>query len=296
MTTHRLGRNRPIAHGPRLRLSRYLHAAVLPAAPASVDYTPAAHAALVQMYKNDQLGDCVPAAMAHLVGLFTGNAGGPPVLYTDQQVVALYSAIGGYVPGNPNTDQGCDEVTALNYWTQHGAPAGSHQVAGWLAVDPTNVAEVKAALWLFENLFFGIELPDTWTQIQSSGFVWDVGTPNPSNGHCVCGVGFNAAGIQVSTWGMIGTLTWAALARNVGLHSSGGELYVVLSQDSIAKATAKAPSGMSWTQLVADFAAIGGHVPAPPAPAPAPPAPTHSPTKDQVLATISTALNGLTWR
>jgi len=261
----------------------------------------AATTALSQMYANNVLGDCVIAAIAHLIGLFTGNAGGPPVVLTTAQIITLYSAIGGYIPGHANTDQGCDEQTALNYWQQHGAPAGSHQIAGWLAVDATNVAEVKAALWLFENLFFGIELPDAWLTVRSSGFVWDAGVPNPNNGHAVAGVGYDAHGIQVSTWGMTGTLTWAALAANVGKRASGGELYVVLSQDSIARANAKAPNGMSWAQLVADFDAIGGHVPspapAPPAPVPAPPPPLPAaPTREQVLASITTALNELSWQ
>ena len=85
------------------------------------------------MYMNNQLGDCVIAGMAHVVGVLTGEADNTPVLYSDNQIVALYSAIGGYVPGNPATDQGCDEQTGLNYWQQQGAPAGSHQIGGWMA-------------------------------------------------------------------------------------------------------------------------------------------------------------------
>lgn len=262
----------------------------LPAAPPTVDYSTAARAALAMMYLNDSLGDCVPACMAHLVGLFTGNAGSPRI-YTDSEIVAMYSAIGGYNPNDPSTDQGCDEVTALNFWHEHGAPAGSHQVAGWLAIDATNPAEVRSAMWLFENLFFGIEIPDEWAQVQAPGFIWNAGTPNPRNGHCVAGVGYNLQGIQVATWGMIGTLTWPALAQNVGNRASGGELYAVLSPDSIAKASARAPNGFSWAQLVADFDSIGGTIQLPvPTPSPAPPAPppiVRDPTKDEVLAAIA---------
>src|SRR6185437_4913523 len=125
--------------------------------------TTAAQASLSQVYLNDQLGDCVIAAIAHIVGVLTGNAnGGNPFIYTNDQITALYSAIGGYVPGNSSTDNGCDEQTALNYWMQHGAPDGSHQIAGWLSVNPEDPNEYKAAMWLFENLFFGMELPDVW--------------------------------------------------------------------------------------------------------------------------------------
>lgn len=295
----KFGRKRPVAHGPMLRMSRYMRGN-LPAPPSSVDYSPAARASLTRIFMNDQLGDCVPAAVAHLIGVFTGNAG-DLITLTDSEVVALYSAMGGYRPGHPETDQGCDEVTALNVWHQHGALNEAHRIAGWLAVDANNVTEVKQALYLFENLVFGIELPDAWTQVQESGFVWDVGTPNPSNGHCVAGVGFDDRGIQISTWGMVGTMTYPALARNVGNRASGGELYAVISQDAIAKASQKSPGGFSWAQLVADFDAIGGHVPlpAPMPPVPVPPTPVPvmtGVTKAQVLAAVDLAINGLPWK
>ena len=300
------GRKRPVARGPRLELRRYLDLGSLPPLPVSVDYSPAARVPLSQAYLNDQLGDCVVAAMAHLVGLFTGNAGAAPVVFTQQQIIALYSAIGGYVPGNQSTDLGCNEQDALSFWMNHGAPIGSHQIAGWLAVDPNNLNEVKAAAYLFENLFFGIELPDAWTTISSSGFVWDAGTPDPQNGHAVISTGYNAQGIQIDTWGLIGTMTWPALARDV-IAQSGGELYTVISQDVINRATNKTPAGLNWQQLVSDFDAIGGHLPIPspspapapaPAPAPVPPAPSPAPgvpTKAQVLAAIQNAINGFSW-
>src|SRR5580658_6278069 len=170
--TFRLGRKRPVARCPRLSLSNYL-TRKLPAPPAELSYTKPAAAALAEVYENDTLGDCVIAGMAHVVGVLTGNAGGPPFLYTNQQIIGLYSAIGGYVPGDPATDQGCDEQTALNYWENHGAPAGStHKIAGWLSVDGSDPTEVRTALWLFENLYFGMELPDAWISPMpsSSGF------------------------------------------------------------------------------------------------------------------------------
>ena len=290
-----LGRNRAVARSPRLSLKNYLSKTTPVVAPASVNYSPAAAAALAQMYLNDTLGDCVIAGIAHLIGLFTGNAGQAPVQFTSAQITAMYSAIGGYIPGNPSTDNGCNETTALNYWQQHGF-VGGHQIAGWLAIDPTNKAEVQAAMYLFENLFFGVELPDAWTQVTGPGFVWDVGTPNPNNGHCFVGAGYNAQGIEVSTWGMLGTLTWAALNTDVS-SQDGGELYVVLSPEIINRATAKTPNGLNWSQLVADINALGGNIPVPPAPAPTPPAPTPvpaaGPTQAQVLAAVTSAINGV---
>jgi hypothetical protein len=262
--TVKFGRKRPVARCPRFKLKNYLMRG-MPAPPPSCDYTRSALSALSNIYDNDTLGDCVIAGMAHIVGVLTGNAGQKPFIYSNDQIIALYSAIGGYVPGNPASDQGCDEQTALNYWENNGAPAGSHKIAGWLAVDATDPTEYRTALWLFENLYFGIELPDQWVNPMpsASGFVWDVaGAADPNNGHCVAGVAYNAEGVTIDTWGMTGLMTDKAIAQ-YAVQASGGELYTVVSQDGLSKATQKAPSGFDWSQLVADFDSMGGNVPTP---------------------------------
>lgn len=254
----KFGRNRPRALGPRLSLKNYLLKS-LPAPPETVNYRGRAFNALRQVYGNDTLGDCVIAGMAHVTGVLTSNAG-DPFLYTQDQIVALYSAIGGYVPGNASTDNGCDELTALNYWLQHGAPAGSHAIMGYVAVDPSNPEEYRTALWLFENLFFGLELPDAWVNPfpSTSNFVWDVaGAPDPNNGHCVIGCGYTPRGVTVSTWGMAGVMTDAAIAEYCDQYN-GGALYAVMSADQILKAHTKATNGFNASQLMADFQVIGG--------------------------------------
>jgi hypothetical protein len=255
----RLGRRRPIARGPRFRLGNYLMRQ-LPPPPDSADYSQSAAQSLSNIYGNDTLGDCVIAGIGHVVGVLTAGANGTPFLYTQDQIIALYSAIGGYVPGDPSTDQGCDEVTALNYWENNGAPAGQHQIAGWLSVNAADPTEVRTALWLFENLYFGLELPDAWINPMPSapGFVWDVaGDPDPQNGHCVVGVGYNAEGVTIDTWGMLGLITDAAI-KQYASQTANGALYAVISQDAISQASQKAPSGFDWSQLVADFDSMGG--------------------------------------
>jgi hypothetical protein len=256
----KLGRRRPISRGPRLSLKNYLTRRLAPP-PATCDYSAPAMAALSQMYLNDTLGDCVIAGIGHVVGTLTSGAG-DQYIYTSDQIVTLYEAIGGYNPDNPATDQGCDEVTALNYWENNGAPAGAHQIAGWLAVDATNPLEYRTALYLFENLYFGMELPDAWVQSAGAGAAinWDVaGPPDPSNGHCVVGVGYNQQGVTIATWGQLGTITDAAVAAYAS-PGANGALYTVVSQDALNSATSTAANGLDWSQLVADFDSMGGNV------------------------------------
>jgi hypothetical protein len=262
MPQFKLGRNRPPIKR-KMCLHDYRLPTVLPTPPDECSWAPRATPALRQVYLNNELGDCVIAGIAHLVGVFTGNAGQTPEQFTVDQITQMYSAIGGYNPnapldadGNNPTDQGCDERTAMAYWQQQGAPAPANKISGWVSIDGTQQQRVKTALWLFENLVFGVELPDKWVNPFPStpGFVWDVeGPANPDNGHCFVGVGYTQSGVVIDSWGMLGTITWTAIIAYATATGSG-ELYSVLSPQVIAKAQAKAPNGYDWEALQADFA------------------------------------------
>lgn len=260
MQTFKLGRLRPAAPGPRLLLKDYL-APTLPASPATCDYSGPASEALLQVYENDTLGDCVIAAMCHATGVFTGNSrSDSSMVYNTAEVIHLYSAIGGYVPGDPSTDQGCLVTGMLNHWMRHGAPIRHNKIRAWMSVDAAEPEEFRTALWLFENLIFGIELPDAWiTPFPSaSGFTWDyAGQPDPDNGHCVLGTGYTPSGVTISTWGMLGEMTNKAIEQYAGV-AGGGELYAVLSPEIIIAAQQKAPNGVNWDQLLSDFDAMSG--------------------------------------
>ena len=217
--------------------------------PAACNYGPKGQPALSNVYLNDQLGCCVVAGGYHVLATATGNVG-KLFTATDDQITKDYTAIGGYVPGDSSTDQGCDEVTALNFWQKTGF-ADKSKITSWAYIDPTNVAHVKAALYSLENLYLGVELPDAWVNPMPSedGFVWGVaGDPVPENGHCIIAVGYNADGVIVDTWGLLGIVTWAALAKYFSADANGN-CFVILTPDQLVKASAKAPNGLNWTAL-----------------------------------------------
>ena len=254
----KFGRKPRIVRGPRLSLKRYLLPTGLPPVPSSCDFSRLAAPVLADIFQNDSLGDCVIAGGYHVVGLATGNAGN--IFHaTTAQILADYSAIGGYVPGDESTDNGCDEQTALSYWSETGFADGT-KAAGWVAVNPNDKQEVMAAQWLFENLFFGVSLPDGWINPfpEAPGFTWDVaGDADPNNGHCFVGCGFDTNGVKIDTWGMLGTLTWAALQEYCS-EANGGALYSILTPDQIAKGQMTAPNGIDWGTLARDLEIIKG--------------------------------------
>jgi hypothetical protein len=256
----KLGGRKKNPHFRAFALGDYLRKS-LPDAPTSVDYSPKAAAALGLIDLNNSLGDCVIAAGYHAVGTWTGNASGTPFIPTSEQIIADYSAIGGYVPGNPATDQGCDIGTALSYWASNGFADGS-KLLGSLAVDPTNVQEVQQGVFFFEDTWIGMDLPAPWISSMptGNGFVWDVaGPPVPSNGHCIQAVGYSSSGLLVDTWGLIGTLTWAAVAQYCA-SSAGGDLFVAVNPDQVASGQSIAPNGVAWADLLADFNSMGGTI------------------------------------
>jgi len=292
----KFGRRHPVAFGPHLKLRNYLRAG-LPAAPPTSDYTPKAASIVADIMGNDAHGDCIYAAGYHTVGVETANAG-TPFHATLAQVLADYSAVTGFKPNDPNTDNGGLIQDALNYWLSHGFANGT-KILGYLSVDATNVAEVQACCYLFENLVLGMALPDAWiTPFPSgSGFTWDVaGTPDTNNGHCIAAFGHDAHGVKIATWGLLGTLTYAALAK-YAVASGSGELWVILTPDQLAKGQDKAPNGVRWSDLIADFDSIGGHVPLPAPPPPAPPAPpsTGGVSLAQAEAAVKKAFAGQPW-
>ncbi len=268
------GYKRAVAPGPSFKLRHYMSGS-MPATPASCDYTQngaSLTAALADILGNDAVGDCVIAWLLHQLAIWTGYALGVPFHATRDQALAMYSAITGYVVGNPATDQGTDPQTAINWVIANGFPNGDKPL-GSVCIDGTNVAELQQAIYLFEGCGFAVGLPDAYVASMPSGdgFIWDVaGASDSGNGHMFLGAGYDSTGVIVDTWGFLGKFTYKAIAA-YAVATTGGEIHILLSADMIAKAALKAPNGIDWASLVQDFDQIGGSVVVPPMPTPSPP-------------------------
>jgi len=244
---------------PHLQLSRYTSAA-LPQPPATVDYSAKAIGALRNVFDNDQLGDCVIAGAYHVTALETGNAG-DLFIPTNDQLIADYSAIGGYVPGDESTDQGCDIETACTYFKTHGFANGT-KIIDFLKLDGTDPLQLKRALYAFGNLYFGGGLADAWVNPMPSedGFFWDAGEPDAENGHCIMAYGYNDKGLLIDSWGLLGTMSWAAVAAFTA-GANNGEIFSILTPDQLQKGKTVAPNGIHWDDLINDWNALGGKAP-----------------------------------
>lgn len=246
-------------HSPPVALARrrFFHEYATPSLPAPppelVYYRVHAMPSLVTMQGNDQYGDCVEAAMAHQVGLWTGNANPPCVIPTETETLNFYHAINGN-----DQDNGTDPIRALNYWQNKGFPisSGTHKIAGWLAINPTNWLHIQQCIWLFGGVLPCLDLPDDYTNPFPSGdaFVWTkVGPPNPQQGHMPGACGYKRNWLVLDTWAMWGLMSPEAVAYYCD-WAQGGALYTAISQDWINRGKQISPTGLNWAQLEADFA------------------------------------------
>jgi len=239
-----------------LQFMDYLKAA-LPAPPGSMGYSSKVPLPWPMML-NDILGDCVPAAAGHMVEEWTANTG-KVVTPRDAAILKAYEDVGGYVKGDPSTDNGCVMLDMLNYWRQVGV--ANHKILAYAELplaqsgpwERTMPAGFEYSTWLFGNVFLGIQLPIS-AQGQS---VWSVppggpvddGSPGSWGGHCVPIVGYGGTGVQVVSWGQKLNVTWNFL------WAYADEAYAVLSSDWIA-ASGQAPNHFDLAALEADLQKI----------------------------------------
>jgi hypothetical protein len=217
------------------------------------------------VYGNDQYGDCVWAMIGHQIEAWTRYASGTAVEVTVDQLLAGYTAVTGFNPNDPSTDQGTVIADALEYWRTTGI-AGHHILAYAQVKDP---AKIQAAMNAFGSLAIGISFPSSAMDQFNAGEPWTVVAASPIDGGHAVHAGYDDIGtFRVVTWGKVQDGDTAWWAQYVD------EVWVVVTREWL-DATGHAPSGVDLAGLAADFTALTGE-PAPWAPAPIP-SPTPSP-------------------
>lgn len=240
----------PVRHDWRtLRLANYLtDLGALPAAPPLRDWSGPA-APEWGMYRNDQIGLCAFAAQAHMMQLWTANAGAevsPPV----SSVLNAYTETTGWDPSKPETDQGTVMLDALNNWRKRGLDA--RKISAYALIASRNRAHVETTVNLFGGVYFGANLPIA-AQNQTvwdcpDDLITDEDRPGSWGGHCMSVAGYDATGLQLVTWGTIKICTWRWWYAYVD------EAYAVMSPEWFANGIA--PNGFDIAQLTADLAAV----------------------------------------
>jgi hypothetical protein len=109
---------------------------------------------------NDHYGDCVWAGAAHETMLWNKEAA-RTVTFSNDSVLKDYSAVTGFNPNDPNTDQGTDMQVAASYRRKKGvldAHGKRHKVIAYLALAAGNADQLALAMYLFGAAGIGIKV------------------------------------------------------------------------------------------------------------------------------------------
>jgi len=210
-----------------------------------------------RMYLNDQLGDCTIARAAHSFDAQRVYAGYQPAVFSDHVIVSTYSACGGYVPGDPSTDNGCQEPDVLKHLSTVGMTdeAGyTHKLAGWAAFkDPTDLGLMAAALNTFGTVVVDIAVQQAQEDQFSAGQPWQYVPGSPLLGYH--SIAFQLRGVGYT--GVYEMVTWGLLQRATRMfcHHQIKEAYLPVSADFI-QANGVTVQGMDLVQLLADMPGV----------------------------------------
>ena len=182
------------------------------------------------MFGNDRYGDCTCTAAAHMVQNWTTNAD-KAFTPTEASVVKFYE----HFVGTPPADEGVYLIDALKYWRSHGLDR--HKILAFTELELQNQVQAQDAVYMFGSISSESPCPilrlwatwpaTPWT-VPSKGAVGDA-EPNPSNGHCIPAVAYDARNLYVVTWGEVKSMSWQFYA------SYADEVYAVLSKDFVDK-------------------------------------------------------------
>lgn len=206
----------PATSDPRDLMFARFREPSLPQAPVGFDHT-----ALVSgpwgMLANDRLGDCAIAGPGHETMLLNAAAG-RQATFTDENIIAAYSAVTGYNPDDPSTDQGSSVRDVLAFRASEGLTDNNgytHRIGAYVALKPGDWAEMLQALFLFECVGIGIQFPASAMDQFNARQPWDVVPGSPiEGGHYIPIVSRpHDTLVNVVTWGAAQSMTEAFYAE-----------------------------------------------------------------------------------
>jgi len=211
------------------------------------------------MYLNDKLSDCTDAGMLHSVAALTAFSGRVPggAVFDDSVASAMYSATGGYVPGDPSTDNGATLQSVAQYMVDTGVTdtAGNHhQLAAWAQIgDPTNLRLLKKILNVFGTVYCAFDMPQAAETQFDQGKPWiPVSRSADAGGHCMP-LQFSAVDDPGYMYNET-LITWGAAQKaSMGwMHSQLREAIVLVSPDWLDSGGSTV-EGLDMNALLADM-------------------------------------------
>lgn len=208
------------------------------------------------MLGNDRYGDCVWAGAAH-EHILENTVAGRSVAFTTDGVLSDYSAVTGFTPLDPSTDNGTVIRDALKYRQKTGivdAAGKRHQIGAYLQLDTSRVqhgdfSELAEAAYLFGAVALGIEVPDSAMQQFDADEMWSYEPGSPIDGGHYVPLVAHRKHLEVVTWGKVQPVGAKFLEHYIT------EAWALVSPDFLT-ASGATVEGFDLAQLNADLAAL----------------------------------------
>jgi len=146
---------------------------------------------------NTVIGDCVPTACANAVQDAMAAAGNYAPI-PQAEIVRVYSAVTGYVPGDSASDQGTQPSDMWNWWQQH--DIAGYKLRKATPIDPQSEYAVRKTI----ETTGGVILIVALSLEQQTQTEWlPIGTPGSWGYHCIW-VDSYVGGLSFATsWGQM---------------------------------------------------------------------------------------------
>lgn len=199
---------------------------------------------------NDKYGCCAASGAYGLAQIQSCNANpADPIVPTTGQALDLYSAVTGFDPNDPETDQGTVLTDLLEHWqkvgfevTHRSGKKGLSQIYGWAAIDVSSFAAIRWGAYTFGGGYLGIRCPQKCEQDLAN---WNFAPGLPiAGGHCIVQAGQGRFGAKMRSWGMF----IPASAPFMGAYID--EYYIVVTEDWL-NAQRVSPAGLDLNGLLA---------------------------------------------
>lgn len=205
---------------------------------------------------NNKVQDCVPAAAAHLIMLWTQVAKGTVTIPAETDVVAAYKAISGFDPGTGANNDPIAIDQLLDRWQNAGIGSDKLTILP-VPIVPQKKVPLFQSVMLFGGCLVGLKMPlsakkQTQWAVPPDGAIDNGsvnGIRNSWGGHCVAVVGYDETFIACVSWGNLILMTHAFY------ETYNDESYSILSNDWI-NSQGFNPNGLNLDQLKTNLASI----------------------------------------
>jgi hypothetical protein len=183
---------------------------------------------------NDHAGDCVVAAMGHVIEMWMSLASGQQQIITDAGIIQAYSDITGYDPATGSSDSGMQIPDGLGYWFSHGV--SGHRLTRYVRIFPQLTRDIKLSIACFGACIVAMNVNAQILDAFRNGSDWIDSYGSADDGHCVPLIAYDSTYLECVTWGRVQRMNWAFFGNYVD------EAYVPLGPEWF-RADGVSPSG-----------------------------------------------------